>query len=44
MFSALTDGETVVGGIETKEIMLAYVGAASALASLLALAIATGAI
>lgn len=43
MFSALSDGETVgLAGIELRDILLGYVGAASAIASLLAVAIGAG--
>ncbi|MCU4744304.1 hypothetical protein [Natronoglomus mannanivorans] len=45
MFSPTTDDEThAIRGIDTRDILLGYIGAASALATILAIAIGTGAI
>ncbi|WP_276254790.1 hypothetical protein [Halomontanus rarus] len=43
MFSTNTDGETyALRGIDTRDIVLGYIGAASALSSILAIAVMAG--
>ncbi|MCU4972924.1 hypothetical protein OB955_09230 [Halobacteria archaeon AArc-m2/3/4] len=45
MFSTTRDGEThAIRGIDTRDILLGYIGASSALSTVLAIAIGTGAI